>query len=95
MWGNILSHIGVHHTRCRCRWGGKNSHDCIINFAGAFFKSKVTPEYIKDQRQQNSAACQKICMVPSLSHTKNGCRSPGYFFVVYRKISIPTWKEPF
>ncbi len=32
-------------------------------------------QYIKDQRQQNSAgARQKIL---SLSHTKNGCRSPG------------------
>jgi hypothetical protein len=71
-------------------------HDCIINFAGAFFKSKVTLEYIKDQRQQNSAGTrQKICMVLSLSHTKNGCCSPGYFFVVCRKISIPTGKEPF
>jgi hypothetical protein len=70
----------------------------IINFAGAFFKSKVMPEYIKDQRQQNSAgARQKICMVmvPSLSNTKNSCRSPGYFFAVCRKILIPTWKEPF
>jgi hypothetical protein len=76
--------------------GGKNSHDCIINFAGAIFKSKVTPEYIKDQRQQNSAgARQKICMILSLSHTKNDCRSPRYYFVVCRNISIPTWKEPF
>jgi hypothetical protein len=28
-------------------------------------------------------------------HKKNGCRSPGKFFVVCRKILIPTWKEPF
>ncbi len=49
--------------------------------------------HIYDQRQQNSAgAHQKI---PSLLRTKNGCRSPGYFFVECRKVSIPTWKKPF
>jgi hypothetical protein len=27
--------------RCRCRWGGKNLHDCIINFAGTFLSQKL------------------------------------------------------
>ncbi len=73
----------------------KNANKNIQNQKGRFFRSAAESGcfYIKDQHQQNSAgAHQKI---PSLSHTKNGCRSPGYFFVVRRKISIPTWKEPF
>jgi hypothetical protein len=59
----------------------------------AHFLSQKSCQYIKDQRQQNSAgACQKI---PSLLHTQNGCRSPGYFFVVCRKYQFQHGRNHF
>jgi hypothetical protein len=39
--GNLAVIVAASAAVAAAVGGGKNSHDCIINFAGAFFKSKV------------------------------------------------------
>jgi hypothetical protein len=41
--------------------GGKNLHDCIINFAGTFFKSKVAPVHMTSASNILLAHVRKYC----------------------------------